>query len=143
MSNAFTSIKQGLLEAIAHASGQPSAARVHTPPPIDVHAIRHQIGMTQTAFAAAFGISVSTLRHWERGDRVPRGPARVLLRVVAAAPRAVLDALATAESGGGTLLPAPEDLVPPPEPGETPSRTLSSPANGEQQQCSRKRRAVR
>lgn len=95
MGNAFESIQQGLLEAIAHASGQPSTAIVHTPPPIDVQAIRQHIGLTQTAFAAAFGISVSTLRHWERGDRIPRGPARVLLRVVATAPHAVLDALAT------------------------------------------------
>jgi putative transcriptional regulator len=110
MGNAFESIKQGLLEAIAHASGQPSTAIVHTPHPIDVQAIRKHIGMTQTAFAAAFGISVSTLRHWERGDRIPRGPARVLLRVVATAPRAVLDALASAEPGGITLLPRPADL---------------------------------
>jgi len=51
--------------------------------------------MTQTECAAAFGISLSTLRHWERGDRIPRGPARVLLHVVAKAPRAVLRALAT------------------------------------------------
>ena len=95
MSKVFESIKQGLLEAIAHASGQPSTAIVHPPQPIDVKAIRKQVGMTQMEFAVAFGISVSTLRHWERGDRIPQGPARVLLRVVAKAPDAVLSALAT------------------------------------------------
>jgi putative transcriptional regulator len=97
MGRAFESIKQGLREAIAHASGQLSTAIVHPPQPINVKAIRKHVGMTQTEFAAAFGISVSTLRHWERGDRIPRGPARVLLRVVAKAPRAVLSALATPE----------------------------------------------
>ena len=97
MGSAFESIKQGLTEAIAHASGQLSTAIVHPPQPINVKAIRKHVGMTQTEFAAAFGISVSTLRHWERGDRTPRGPARVLLRVVAKAPRAVLSALATPE----------------------------------------------
>ena len=38
--------------------------------------------MTQVDFAATFGISVGTLRHWERGDRSPRGPALVLLNLV-------------------------------------------------------------
>src|SRR2546427_442588 len=102
MTKAFDSIKQGLLEAIAHASGQPSTAIVHPPQPIDVKAIRKQVGMTQMEFAAAFGISVSTLRHWERGDRIPQGPARVLLRVVAKAPHAVLSALAIPEDREGT-----------------------------------------
>jgi putative transcriptional regulator len=45
--------------------------------------------------ASAFGISVSTLRHWERGDRAPQGPALILLNVVAKEPQAVLNALAT------------------------------------------------
>ncbi|MDP1535173.1 MAG: helix-turn-helix domain-containing protein [Rubrivivax sp.] len=29
--------------------------------------------MTQEQFAARFGFSVATLRHWERGDRSPHG----------------------------------------------------------------------
>ncbi len=49
--------------------------------------------MTQTEFADAFGISVSTLRHWERGDRNPAGPALVLLNVMEKEPKAVLRAL--------------------------------------------------
>jgi transcriptional regulator with XRE-family HTH domain len=48
----------------------------------------------QNEFASAFGIGVSTLRHWERGDRVPHGPALVLLNVVEKEPKAVLKALA-------------------------------------------------
>ena len=38
-------------------------------------------------------LSVSTLRHWERGERAPQGPALVLLNVVQKEPEAVLRAL--------------------------------------------------
>ena len=89
----FESIKQGLTEAIEHAAGQDSEAVVHLPRTPDVKSIREQVGMTQTAFAAAFGVSLSTLRRWERGERTPQGPARVLLHVVAREPQAVLRAL--------------------------------------------------
>ena len=50
-------------------------------------------------FAATFGISLGTLRHWERGDRSPRGPAHVLLTVLAKEPQAVLRALAPPAHG--------------------------------------------
>ncbi|HEX8009985.1 MAG TPA: transcriptional regulator, partial [Casimicrobiaceae bacterium] len=40
-----------------------------------------------------FGISLGTLRHWERGDRRPHGTALVLLQVIDRNPRAVLQAL--------------------------------------------------
>jgi putative transcriptional regulator len=48
-------------------------------------------GLTQVQFAALLGISVRTLRNWEKGRRVPEGPARVLLQVAAQHPEAVLD----------------------------------------------------
>jgi len=93
MSDAYKSIKKGLDEAIEHAKGKKSKAIVHEFTPVDVKNIRTSIGMSQSEFAAAFGISVSTLRHWERGDRTPNGPALVLLNVVAKEPKAVLSAL--------------------------------------------------
>ena len=95
MSNAFRSIKQGLEEAIEFSKGKPGKAVVHEFSPVDVKNIRAKIGMSQSEFASAFGISVSTLRHWERGDRVPQGPALVLLNVVAKEPKAVLKALSS------------------------------------------------
>ena len=49
--------------------------------------------MSQPEFAATFGISLGTLRHWERGDRDPQGPALVLLNVIKNNPKAVLKAL--------------------------------------------------
>ncbi len=93
MNNAFDSIKQGLGEALEFSKGKIGKAIVHEFTPVDVKNIRSQIGMSQNEFASAFGISVSTLRHWERGDRKPHGPALVLLNVVAKEPNAVLKAL--------------------------------------------------
>ena len=52
MGEAFESMKQGLMEAIEHVAGKPSTAIVHKPQPINVKAIRKQVGMTQTEFAA-------------------------------------------------------------------------------------------
>ncbi len=75
MSEFYKSIKQGLGEAIAFSKEKCPQAVVHEFSPVDVKNIRSNMGMSQTEFASAFGISVSTLRHWERGDRVPHGPA--------------------------------------------------------------------
>lgn len=58
--------------------------------PVDVARIRLKLGLTQRAFAAAFGFPVATLRHWESGNRIPSGSALVLLRVIADHPRAVM-----------------------------------------------------
>ena len=86
----FTEIMSGLEEAIAHAKGE-SAGVEHrvTGPLLDVAAVRERLGMTQEEFAATFGVSVATLRNWEQGRRLPRGPARVLLQVIAQEPAAV------------------------------------------------------
>jgi len=94
MSTAFDSIKRGLLEAIEHAEGRAPETRIHRPHPVDVKALRSKVGMTQEQFASRFGFSTATLRHWERGDRQPHGPALVLLNVISHNPSAVMDALA-------------------------------------------------
>lgn len=93
MSSAFSSIKQGLEEALEFSKGNTSKAVIHEFTAIDVKDLRAKVGMSQNEFASAFGISVATLRHWERGDRTPQGPALVLLNVVAKEPQAVLRAL--------------------------------------------------
>lgn len=93
MGTAHESIKRGLNEAIAHAKGKAKGVKVYEPKRVDVAALRRRIGMTQEQFAARFGVSVATLRHWERGDRTPQGPALVLLNVIAHNPRAVMQAL--------------------------------------------------
>lgn len=62
--------------------------------PQDVKRIRTALGKSQTEFAMLIGVSVATLRDWEQGRRTPRGPARALLKVAAASPKAVAAALA-------------------------------------------------
>ncbi|MCF8241415.1 MAG: helix-turn-helix domain-containing protein [Melioribacteraceae bacterium] len=93
MSEAYKSISKGLLEAIKHSKGDQKGAREFRPQQIDVKKLRQSIGMTQPKFAASFGISLGTLRHWERGDRNPRGPALVLLNLLSKNPNKVLDIL--------------------------------------------------
>lgn len=56
----------------------------------DVAALRSQFGLSQVKFAALLGISLNTLQNWEQGRRKPEGPARVLLRVAATSPEALL-----------------------------------------------------
>jgi putative transcriptional regulator len=94
MSKAFTEISSGLKEAIAHAKGETTKTVEHRPEQINVKAIREKTGMSQQRFCATFGISLGTLRHWEQGLRVPRGTAKVLLKVVQRNPKAVVEALA-------------------------------------------------
>ncbi|MBK6422845.1 MAG: helix-turn-helix domain-containing protein [Gemmatimonadetes bacterium] len=53
-------------------------------------ALRRQFGLSQAKFAALLGISTGTLQNWEQGRRAPDGPAKVLLRVAAAHPEALL-----------------------------------------------------
>jgi putative transcriptional regulator len=62
----------------------------------DAALIRQQAGLSQAAFAAVLDVPIATLRNWEQGRRAPRGPARQLLRVAAAAPE-VLRVLQTAQ----------------------------------------------
>ena len=68
-----------------------SAPRTFEVPEADVATIRETYGLSQAKFASLMGISVRTLQNWEQGRRIPRGPARVLLRVAALHPDAVLD----------------------------------------------------
>ena len=55
----------------------------------DISSLRRFVGLTQTQFALAMGISVHTLRNWEQGRRHPEGPAVALLRIAARHPRII------------------------------------------------------
>jgi putative transcriptional regulator len=60
----------------------------------DVLRVRAKLGISQTRFARLLGISANTLQNWEQGRRKPTGPAKVLLKIAARHPKAVLDAAA-------------------------------------------------
>jgi putative transcriptional regulator len=61
-----------------------------------VRDLRRRARLTQQEFAARLGVPVETIRNWEQGKRMPRGPARALLAVIAHAPETVFAALARA-----------------------------------------------
>jgi len=86
-SDLVESLKEG--GAILHSEKAPS--RNFQMGRLDIKNIREAYDLTQSQFAAMLGISVSTLRNWEQGRRVPEGPARVLLQVAAKHQEAVLD----------------------------------------------------
>jgi putative transcriptional regulator len=67
--------------------------RVATDEVEDVGALRVRLGLSQEAFAARFGFSVATIRQYESRRRMPTGPVRTLLRVIAREPDAVTRAL--------------------------------------------------
>jgi putative transcriptional regulator len=71
-------------------------AAVETAAPPAVRDLRRRARLTQLEFAARLGVPVETIRNWEQGKRMPRGPARALLAVIAHAPETVFSALAKA-----------------------------------------------
>jgi putative transcriptional regulator len=79
--------------AIARGEVRPEAYRVYVPEDIDVRKIRWSLKLSQTQFAAKFGLPASTIRDWEQRRRKPEGAARVLLQVIKKEPEAVSRAL--------------------------------------------------
>jgi len=48
--------------------------------PESVFPLRSKLGLTQTELADRLGVSQPLVARWEAGDRVPSGPAAILLR---------------------------------------------------------------
>lgn len=76
----------------------PAAVPQDVTPPAGVRDLRRRANLTQIEFAARLGVPVETIRNWEQGKRMPRGPARALLAVIAHAPDTVFAALAAEPS---------------------------------------------
>lgn len=93
MSDAFKSISKGLKEALEYSKGNTTGTREFRPMHIDVKKLRESIGMNRYKFAASVGISLGTLRYWERGESYPQGPALILLNLSYKDPNFVLKVL--------------------------------------------------
>jgi putative transcriptional regulator len=86
----------------------------------DVVALRRHFGLSQAKFAVLLGISVDTLQNWEQSRRQPEGPAKVLLRIAAVHPEALLSVAAPksrrhrnrSSAKGKTARPAPPVMIP-------------------------------
>ena len=91
----FDKIAAGLKDAITIARGEADRAsyRVHVPADVDVGRIRRKLKLSQSEFAARFGIAPGTLRGWEQKRKRPEGPPRVLLMVIEREPDAVARAI--------------------------------------------------
>jgi putative transcriptional regulator len=76
------------------APAMPVAVTAETPTSPVVRELRRRARLTQIEFASRLGVPVETIRNWEQGKRMPRGPARALLAVIAHAPDTVFAALA-------------------------------------------------
>jgi len=87
---AAQSIMKGLKDVEAYKAGEKTKARVHTP---SARTIRQKLAMTQKEFSQTFDIPLPTLQKWERGARIPQGPAGTLLKVIEHNPEAVIKAL--------------------------------------------------
>lgn len=83
---------QAMGEAIEYVRGQDKDSVTHTievPDNINVPKIRKEMALTPSQFASKYGFSYKTVQHWERGDRRPTGPARILLAILAKEPNIV------------------------------------------------------
>lgn len=90
-------IIEGLKDAVRHARGDKSRARLHTvhvDSPLDVRAIRAKLGFTQEQFARKFGFSLSAVQNWEQGRRRPAGVNKNFLKVIDRIPQQVEAVLA-------------------------------------------------
>jgi putative transcriptional regulator len=86
-------IIEGLKEAVAHARGEATGARVTIIDVPNVRAIREQLQMSQNEFASAYRIPLATLKGWEQGRRHPDQTAAAYLNVIARIPQEAKAAL--------------------------------------------------
>ena len=84
----FQGIVAGLNDAIAFAQGDTTRGRIVSGP--DVKAIRAKTKLSQAKFASKLRVPVGTVRDWEQLRRSPDAPARTLLGMVDADPKAAL-----------------------------------------------------
>jgi putative transcriptional regulator len=91
----FDELLESVKQAAAIERGQMKPSRVFVVKgKNEVARVRSRLGLSQSKFAALLGISANTLKNWEQGRRQPTGAAKVLLKVAARYPKAVLEAAA-------------------------------------------------
>lgn len=89
----FDDLVQSLKEAEGISKGTAKASRRSEIAPLDVKAVREQIGLSQSEFARLMRVSIKTLQNWEQHRRNPTSPAAALLKIVLTAPDVALKLL--------------------------------------------------
>ena len=88
----------GMEEALSHAQGKLTlkTAKIPAQPsplsPTAIAKIRHQMHASTPVFAAYLNVNVDTVRSWEKGRRVPSGPALRLLQIAQKQPEILASA---------------------------------------------------
>jgi putative transcriptional regulator len=87
-------IGQEILDSIIEIkSGDVGRVHVYLTP-AQIKAVRQNVGVSQSTFAAMLNVSLRTLQEWEQGRRQPNGPARSLLAIAAKRPDVMQDVFA-------------------------------------------------
>jgi putative transcriptional regulator len=83
----FDELLESVRDMGRYMRGEPvPGIRVREFPEPDVKAIRERMGLSQRRFADLIGVKPKTLQNWEQKRVKPSGPARTLLKIVAAHP---------------------------------------------------------
>jgi putative transcriptional regulator len=89
----FNELLASVKEMDEIAKGKKTPSRRFEYPEPEVKAIRERTGLSQSRFAMLIGVSKRTLENWEQGRRHPTGPAKALLKILAADPENAVRAL--------------------------------------------------
>lgn len=91
----FDQIRTGLEDCLAHAKGEKNlvTVRVPAPPPRatpkKIVALRRDLRMSQSVFAATLNVSMKTVQSWEQGLRSPNEASLRLLQIIRTQPSVV------------------------------------------------------
>ena len=93
----FEQIKSGLEDSLAHSRGELSLPEITValpspPPKTDakkIAALRRNLRMSQTVFAATLNVSKKTVQSWEQGIRSPSDASLRLLQIIRKRPDVV------------------------------------------------------
>ena len=89
----FGDLVNSIKQAGSIGRGEMPSSRYFSVEEQNVKAIRENLRLSQNALVNLTRVNVRTLQNWEQQRRRPTGPAAALLKIVANAPEAALQAL--------------------------------------------------
>jgi len=84
-------ILEGIKEIKKHKKGELQLRTTTLSDPSPAQIIRKKLELSQASFAGLMGVSIRTIQDWEQGRRLPKGPAKSLLRVAEQHPEVFAD----------------------------------------------------
>ena len=91
----FSELLKSANQALEHSQGKRSLKTTTLPAPpepmraVQVRRVRTALNASQAVFAWYLNVSTSLVQAWESDTRTPKGPALVLLHIVATQPQAI------------------------------------------------------